>query len=290
MLNIALFISGRLTCYTFLLPLLNHLKLQYNIKLFLSINSEQDNNVIMILNDILGYYEFKPFFYEEDWIQNRLIHNKKFLGPYNQLSMFYNDLNNFNLIDKYENDNNIKFDIISKIRPDMLFRDLNNIIFTKDDENSLILNNIELECTIRWFGDSPPLVSDAFCFGNKKSMKIYCNTYNWIKEKDIELYGSYTRTFEPYLNENLFAHLFDNPFTENNKLTYHEFEKLMFNNKRGLVIKYLPWKYALSHLRRSGKNNQPINGKIINNEEYVWKNEWGGLIHKNSINETNKYC
>jgi|688.fasta_scaffold79452_3 hypothetical protein len=63
MLNIALFISGRLTCYkNVLLPLLHHLKPQYNIKLFLSINSEQDNEAIEILNNVLGYYEFKPFF------------------------------------------------------------------------------------------------------------------------------------------------------------------------------------------------------------------------------------
>jgi|LakMenEpi03Aug12_release.lakeMendotaPanAssembly.Ray.scaffolds.fasta_scaffold79452_2 hypothetical protein len=199
--------------------------------------------------------------------------------------MFYNDLNNFNLIDKYETDTNIKFDVISKIRPDMIFRNLNNIIFTKDDENVLVLHNVDLDCTIRWFGDSPPVVSDAFCFGNKKSIKIYCNTYNWIKEKDIELSGSYNRTFEPYLNENLFDHLFDNPFTKNNKLTYSEYENIMFNNKRGLIIKYLPWKYQLTTERHRIKNNQPLEGKMIHNQKYVWKKEWGGLIHKDYMKQ-----
>jgi hypothetical protein len=63
--------------------------------------------------------------------------------------MFYNDFNNFNLIDKYENDNNIKFNVISKIRPNMLFNNLNDIIFKKDDENLLILNTVELACTIQ---------------------------------------------------------------------------------------------------------------------------------------------
>ncbi len=148
--------------------------------------------------------------------------------------MFYNDFNNFNLIDKYENDNNIKFNVISKIRPNMLFNNLNDIIFKKDDENLLILNTVELACTIQQFGNSPNLVSNAFCFGNKKSMKNYCYTYNWIKQKDIELNGNYNSTFESYLNENMFDYLFYN------QLTYNKYEKLMFDNKRGLIIKYFP--------------------------------------------------
>ena len=46
MLNIALFISGRLTGYkNCLLPLLHYLKEKYNIVLFLSINSDKDEEV-----------------------------------------------------------------------------------------------------------------------------------------------------------------------------------------------------------------------------------------------------
>ena len=292
MLNVALFISGRTTCYNnCLVPLLLNLKKRYNITLFLSINSEEQIKVIDELKDILGYYEFKKFFYEDDWVENRLLNNKKFLGPYNQLSMFYNDLNNFNLIDKYEKNNNIKFDIICKIRADMIFNNLNQIHFTKDNDDSLILHNVMLENPIRWFGDSPLLVSDACCFGNKRSMEIYCSTYKWIKEKDIELKGHYNRTFEPYLNENLFEFLFDNPFTQDNKLTYIEYENIMFKNKRGLKIEYLPWIYSLSSERRIvDETNQPLEGKTIKNQQYVWHKIWGGLVHKDFINENNMYC
>jgi len=287
MLNIALFISGRLTCYeSNLIPLLRHLSQKYNIKLFLSINSKEDIRALDALNDVLGYYEFKSFFYDEDWIRNRLDNNKKYIGPYNQLSMFYNDLNNFNLIDKYERDKNMHFDVICKIRPDMIFNNVNELIFVKDDETSLILHNVELENTIRYYGISPPLVSDAFCFGNKKSMQIYCNTYNWIKEKDIELKGNYNATFEPYLNDSLFECVLINA-----QLTYEEYVDIMFNNKRGLNIEYLPWKYSLSNERHIfDSSNQPVEGRIINGQEYVWKNEWSGLIHKDYKDETNLYC
>jgi hypothetical protein len=257
MLYIALFISGRLLCYKeHLIPLLNYLITKYEIKLFLSINSDQDNEAIKILRNLLGYYEFKRFFYEDDWIENRLKNNIKYMGSYNQLSMFYNDLNNFNLIEKYEKDKSRKFDLICKIRPDMTFINLNDLVFTKDEED---------EC----------------CFGNKKSMKIYCNTYNWVKENDIELKGLYNNTFEPYLNDNLFGHVFYNPFNKNPQLTYKELEDLMVNNKRNLLIKYLPWKYDLSLFRREcDKSNQPVEGRIINGKQYIWQELCCGLCLK----------
>jgi hypothetical protein len=51
------------------------------------------------------------------------------------------------------------------------------------------------------------------------------------------------------------------------QLTYNEYEKLMFHNKRGLFIKYLPWKYKLSEARHFGKttNQLQVLLKIIKN-------------------------
>ena len=69
-------------------------------------------------------------------------------------------------------------------------------------------------------------------------MYIPIPLFNWIKEQDIELKGLYNNTFEPYLNDNLFAHVFYNPFNINPQLTYKELEDLMVNNKRNLLIKY----------------------------------------------------
>ena len=68
MINLAIFISGRIKFYDkCLLEIINFLKSQnkYNIKLFLSINSDQIcNEVIHCFKNEIGYYEFKPFFYE----------------------------------------------------------------------------------------------------------------------------------------------------------------------------------------------------------------------------------
>ncbi len=48
MLNIAIFISGRLTGYTIgLLPLINNLKLKYNVRIFFSINTSHFIRIII---------------------------------------------------------------------------------------------------------------------------------------------------------------------------------------------------------------------------------------------------
>lgn len=286
MINLAIFISGRIKFYDkCLLKIINFLKSQnkYNIKLFLSINSDKVyNEVIQCFKDEIGYSEFKPFFYEEDWIENRLKNNRKFLGPYNQLSCFYNDLNNFNLIEKYEKDNNIEFDVLCRLRSDLIFNNLNEVNFHKDNPDDLILNNINLKCRINAFHLSPPLVSEL-CFGNKKSMKLHCNTYNFMKNMDVKLNGLYNRTFEPYLSESLYNCLIygdglKNLIPDISPYTKEEFIDI-FNHKytptdKKFIRKDYNWKYILLQRQEDHKiyDYTPPKDKyiIINNEKYIW--------------------
>lgn len=300
MINLAIFISGRLNNYnTCLIPILEHLRKQnlYNIKVFLSINAKlKEQNVINDLGDMIGYYYVQPFFYEKDWTENRLKHNRKYMGSYNQLSCFFNDLNNFKQIEKYEIDNNIEFDVICKLRADIIFYNLNNVIFHKDDINELILNNINLECPISAYQLSPPFISDAICFGNKKSMELYCNTYNYIKEKDIEYNGLYNHTFEPYLNESLYnfpiygvpLYRINNP--KKPPYTKEEYLDKFVNNSRKFVRKDYNWKYKIH--RGNTSNSQlyrPNDNEYINDELYIWKKPWTGLVHHKYINETTSF-
>lgn len=281
MINLAIFISGRISNYNqCLLPILQHLKNQniYNIKLFLSINANyEEQNVKNDLHDVLACYYAQPFFYEDDWIENRLKHNRKYMGSYNQLSCFFNDLNNFQQIEKYEKYNNIEFDIICKLRSDIIFRNLNQVIFHKDDKDSLILNNINLACPISAYQLSPPFISDAICFGNKKSMKLYCNTYTYIKEKDIEYKGLYNRTFEPYLNESLY----DFPIygipeykiginSENPPYTREQYLDKFINNSKKFLRKDYNWEYRISSANTSNSQiYRPNDNEYINNELYM---------------------
>ena len=215
--------------------------------------------------------------YTKEWIENRIKNNKKYLGPYNQLSMFYNDLNNFNMIEKYEKEKNMKFDVICKIRPDMRFNNLSDIIFFKDDADSLIINSCVPACRIYWFGNTntPMLICDAFAYGNFKSMKLYCDTYNWICEQDKILQGTYDRTFEPYLNESILRCCFDTYKEQIN--TTERIKDKIFNNPLNVKIKYFNCPYNHSNKRREkDKLNRP-DIIIIQNSKWYWS-DIGGFV------------
>ena len=67
---------------------------------------------------------------------------------------------------------------------------------------------------IRYWGhfytDTPLMISDAFAYGNKISMKHYCSTYDWILKNDNILNGNYSQTFEIYLTDSILQHVFYN--------------------------------------------------------------------------------
>ena len=106
---------------------------------------------------------------------------------------------------------NIEFDIICKIRSDIIFR--SKVNFIVDNKNDLVLRNQHI-MDIRFWGhiyrDTPLMISDAFAYGNKKTMKYYCYTYNWILQNDKLLKGNYIQTFEIYLTDNILQHVFYN--------------------------------------------------------------------------------
>ena len=278
MFKVALFISGRLTCYEeYLVPLLEYLTKKYEIKLFCSINSHYNKNFVNDFKNYLADINFERFSYSEDWISNRISNKKTFLGPFNQLSMFYNDLKCFEMIEKYQENNNIEFDVICKIRPDMKFDDFSNINFIADDKNSLIINSCIPPFPIYWFGNknTPLLICDAFAYGNFKSMKHYCNTYNWIVEQDKILLGTYDRTFEPYLNESILCCCFD---TYKEQITTTEaINNKFFNNPHNIKIRYFSSPYTHSNKRSIlDYINRPSEIKI---GDAIWKwSDKGGYI------------
>jgi hypothetical protein len=222
MLNLAIFISGRLLGYSdCLVPLINNIKQKYNVYLFFSINifslNIQDRNIKnieYIINDLKTKFgestcqcNFEEYKFPK-YIVEKLIQNNINFDCYNEFSCFYNDKINFNLIDTYEIINNIKFDIICKTRSDIYFNS-NNIDFILDNKDDLIIHNKHLQ-DIRYWGhkyhDTPLMISDAFAYGNKNSMKIYCSTYDFILNNNLN--GLYCQTFEIALTDSILQHKF----------------------------------------------------------------------------------
>ena len=102
MLNIAIFISGRLLGYRdCLLPFINNLKKKYNIFLFFSINTfsldNNNKNLEFVINDLkntfgetIGEIYFEEYKFPKNYVENR-IDNNVTTFTYNCLSCFYND-------------------------------------------------------------------------------------------------------------------------------------------------------------------------------------------------------
>lgn len=224
MKNVAVFISGRLLDFrSYLLPFLLDLKQKYNVKLFMSINTlsfSKDDDIEyikktliedLIMYDILGNIYFEEYKMPIDYVMNR-INNNVSVFPYNSLSQYFNDSKCFELIEEYEKQNNINFDVVCKTRSDIVMVSINNE-FILDDKDACILRNKHIQDIRYWghiYNDTPLMVSDAFAYGNMKTMKLYCSTYQWILDNDKKLLGKYTNANEIYLTDSLLRNVFYN--------------------------------------------------------------------------------
>ena len=125
-INIAIFISGRITRYEDCLKKMLE-KCPYNIDLFLSLNStecEYNNIMQKELSKWLKGIYLKPFVMPIPWIHNHphnyayQLVNEKYIPLY-QMSMYFNDHNAYEMIYKYSKENNIEYDYVMKLRADM---------------------------------------------------------------------------------------------------------------------------------------------------------------------------
>jgi hypothetical protein len=219
MLNIALFISGRLLGFeTCLIHFINLLKNKYKVYVFFSINTNSldknfnlesiVDNLKLLLGDSFGDIHFEEYKMPKSYVENK-INNGLNIFSYNQLSCFYNDFKNIELIENFEKKYNINFDIICKVRSDMITKC--DYTFIIDNKDELIIRNKHI-CDIRYWGhvynDTPLMISDAFAYGNMKSMKYYTYTYNFILQNDLLMKGNYNNAFEIYLTDSILQHVF----------------------------------------------------------------------------------
>jgi len=269
-MNVALFVSGRLLGYdTCLLPFLNRFSKDYNIKVFFSINTlslgegEDMNTIISNLKRLLGI-RFGDIYYEEyklpyDYVQTKL-QNGIDVFLYNQMSCFYNDKQNLRIIEDYQRKYNITFDVISKIRSD-IYPTKNCIYFKQDEPDTLMIHTAYT--FIRHWGHvfehfSYAMVSDAFAYGNMKSMRIYCKTYDWILEQNKLRNGRYVYTFEILLTDSILNHCIGDYDDGHNNPTISENQlfDIFFNNSNNIKISYsIDIEYHLMPTDMRSKNN-----------------------------------
>lgn len=223
-MRVAVLISGRLKCYErCLIPLLENS--QYDVDLFISINAERDdyyNNALSGLSkwlrrEYICQYTI-PKSYKDIFINMNSGTNEPL--PYNQLSMFFNDRNAFELATQYANHNNSEYDVYMKYRSDIITDFLPNIQITEEykifsvipwnnhyspviDRSKPTIYNGPGDWRLQETIDAP-WVSDAIVYGNRNSMNAYTQTYKYCLEMNELWNGLYPIAFEPSVTHNVY--------------------------------------------------------------------------------------
>jgi hypothetical protein len=118
------------------------------------------------------------------------------------MSMYFNDLNSFTQADIYSKENNIYYDYFMKFRADILSNSFPKL--EKLNADILLFSVIPLGNFISHGIYKIPIVSDAWVWGNKETMRIYCNTYNFVRNMLKELNGNYYIGFEDCVTDNVY--------------------------------------------------------------------------------------
>ena len=179
--NIAFCISGSLRsleyCYkNFIEMIYNKNKEDFNIKLFYYIPDDINKSKIELINHLNPVVVIKkditlPNLNLKGWY-GRPTHVKRDNvsqgGIDGYLQQLYGIEKSYELMTKYENDNNIKFDIILRIRSDVVFK-------TPLDINIYEMNKIYVPKFHYWDG-----INDRFALGPSNLMSVYMKMYTNI--------------------------------------------------------------------------------------------------------------
>jgi hypothetical protein len=222
-MHIALLISGRITRYEVcLLPILLNSG-HHKIDLFISVNDKNENGKYYdkMKEDLKEYIKFLKIseFVIDDEIFNLFNPNKsnathgmqvnlqkvnnKYV-PNNALSMYYNDMVAFNEACNYADINNFEYDIFLKFRSDIIAHNI-PINICKPEKKIIHLYSHEPLCSFISGGIyKKNAICDCYAWGNRESMKIYCNTYNYVISKIKEFNGEYYVAGECSLTDNIY--------------------------------------------------------------------------------------
>jgi hypothetical protein len=237
-MRVAVLISGRIKCYeNCLIPLLE--LSSYDVDLFISINGERDEYHNKALNSLSKWLRGEyicPYLIPQDYIDTFINMNSGTNEPlpYNQMSMFFNDRNVFELATHYADDNNFEYDAYMKYRSDIITDSLPNIQVSEEyklfsvipwNNSTSFLIDRSKPTIYNGPGDwrlpeiiDAPWVSDAIVYGNRISMDAYTQTYKYCIEMNKLWNGLYPIAFEPSVTQNVYdkglcIEYFNSPYT-----------------------------------------------------------------------------
>ena len=166
-----MYFSGRISAYEHCINNILELKNKYNILFFCALNCDEltdyERNFISLCamsDEQYVYKKIKP----EEWVYqlNCGYHN---VNRDNVYSHFYNNKKCIELIEKYEETHNIKFDCIIKYRADICST------VSLDLDKYIESNVLYMPDTAIYFG-----MNDQIGYGNCEIMKIYSRVFENI--------------------------------------------------------------------------------------------------------------
>lgn len=226
-MRIALFISGRITCYeTCLIPFLQ--KSPYDIHLYIALNA--DASTFYIQKCLI---DLKPWLRSSHILTFTLPSNFTYTHPetsafqqvsgrwlpVNQMSMYFHDWKAMQMI----LETGETYDIVMKFRADMM-----HVEWPTDLKipPPMTLHMVKPNCHFPGFGESKvPVVSDCWVWGRPEVMQLYCDTYPFVLSKLDEKKGYYLIHFESCVTDNVCA--------------------------KGISYEFFPYTYVLNKSRRA---------------------------------------
>ena len=177
--SVAIIFVGRINGYEECLDNLLYITNKYNPTVFCSLNEDKSSDYI---NNFCNTFNIKDdqINIEQtilpEWINTFMNMNGIItedvangiigISAYKMYSMYYHQYRAFNLIEKYQLNNNMVFDIVLYYRADMKSTD--TLELNMPDDNTVYLPNER-----GYYG-----VNDRIAYGNFDTMKKYCNTVN----------------------------------------------------------------------------------------------------------------
>jgi len=168
--KIAIILSGRIKGYTNVQSNLLNIQKKYNATIFCSLNNKIKSNYIKTFCKLFNITD-KQLNLEKtivpEWVYKL---NKEVETEYDpSYSMFYHINRAFNLVEKFQNENNINFDCVLFYRADIESKDV--IPLTIPDNNTIYIPS----------GFDYRGINGLVAYGDFKSMKKYSYIVNHIK-------------------------------------------------------------------------------------------------------------
>ena len=214
-MKIAVLISGRAARYELcLLPLLQ--KNKYEFDLFISVNdthSKYYENMERDLEPWLKGCYVKPYRLPEGFKNTHPKSLRQSIDgefvPHNTMSMFFNDMNAFQMATKYADENGFEYDAYLKYRSDLIADDMPDIQKTVERKVFSVVPSCDFTEPLvnretKTLGPEVPIVSDAVAYGNRDTMADYCDTYNFVLEINSDWDGDFPINFEQCVTEQVY--------------------------------------------------------------------------------------